>query len=113
MFEQVFKESETFSCESHEECEANDDCPVFETYRHHVKELLSDVDDEYLSDKDHRGNEDKAFASREDEGRLAACETFCVEEVPELEHNEYREEQAQLIIRQAAATIFSQVYKVC
>ena len=66
-------------------------------YRAYVEEFRADIDDEYLPDEDDGGDQDEAAAVLKPERRGAGVVGAGVEHVPELEHDEDGEEEAQLI----------------
>ena len=72
--------------------------PIHKLQRGHTEERTAHTHDEYLPGQDDKRYPQEAFAGvQAAEGRLHIAEGFGVEHVPELQEDEYREEEGELV----------------
>ena len=77
----------------------DDDTPIGRFEGYDAEHRAAEGDDQVLPDEYEQGDEDETVAVCHVECRASGAEGAGVEEVPELQHHEEREEEAQLVGR--------------
>lgn len=87
--------------EEHGRGDADDPQPVGERQGYDVEEGAAYSHYQYLAYKHHSGYNQELSAVAQEKGRTAGGKSACVEKVPELEHDEDGEEEAEFLRRQS------------
>ena len=108
------KQPEYFSEPKDNGCTTDDVCPILYFKRDNIKHLSTDGDNQDLSNYDGERNSQETGTALEMECRTTCHEGTGVKHIPELQHDEYREEHAQFVRSQLIVSLKPcEIQKIC